>query len=103
MILLTFNLITSDNASIQVDGTFLAAHSAVFADMFKLPPSSFGGNECQVTESKNEIELMMEALSLEPVEVDRKQYGLDKLRILARLCDKYGIKMLAYIVQCRLM
>jgi hypothetical protein len=95
-----FTLITSDNISIEVDSNFLAKHSTIFADMFILPLNKDQKNECTVSDTSNEVKLMMEALSVESNQ--QKQYELIEIRTLVQLSDKYSINALALIAECAL-
>lgn len=87
-----FHLHTSCGSLIPVDSQILAVHSSVFRDLLKLPGEQ--DDKCEVSESKEEIELMLQVL-----EEPKNSYNLVELETIARLSDKYECPMLRAIAR----
>jgi hypothetical protein len=94
----TFTLICSDGERISVDSKLLSASSSVFRDMLEV---GSGEGECEVSESKEEMRLLLNVQQGQSIPTDASEKYWDALRCFS---DKYEVtvvqmKVLAW-AQC---
>jgi hypothetical protein len=81
------SLLTSDAERVAVDAHFLASHSTVFKDLLNIGLEEGGERVCQVSETAEEINLLMQTLDTGKIE----DHSARSLKVLARLGDKYDV------------
>jgi hypothetical protein len=82
----TFTLLCSDGSHISVDPSLLSSTSSVFRDVFA---AGSGEKSCAVSETKEEIEMLVEALS-----DDRAPKNEGEMVWLWEMMEKYDVPSL---------
>ncbi|GAA5887324.1 hypothetical protein JCM6882_002492 [Rhodosporidiobolus microsporus] len=88
----TFTLVCGDGGTVSVEAALLSSASSVFRDMLE---AGSGALECEVSESKGKIEMLIRALKEGEAPSGEKNW-----MALRRMQDKYDVPSLKAVLLC---